>query len=165
MTNDISRFQFSKPATIGICYGEEESIIFNDYLLLKQRALYMQRLAGHMEQHRDDGSEDGKIRMVETRLYIGLNDAETKKQIFETEQYVEQLKNLCFTYHVPFSVAFEEGGYFHESGEYIEEKTLVLTMIDAEADIIQKIAKDLCGLFNQESILVTEDIVKGYYIM
>lgn len=94
-------------------------------------------------------------------LYIGLNDAETKKQMFETEQYVEQLKKLCFTYHVPFSVAFEEGGYFHETGEYVEEKTLVLTLIDAEADMIRKIAKDLCGLFNQESVLVTEDQVKG----
>ena len=139
--------------------------MFNDYLLLKQRALYKQQLAGHMEQHRDDTSGDGKIRMVETRLYIGLNDAETKKQIFETEQYVEQLKKLCFTYHIPFSVAFEEGGYFHENGEYVEEKTLVLTLIDAEMDTIQKIAKDLCGLFNQESILVTEDNVKGCYIM
>lgn len=64
-----------------------------------------------MEKRRDDVSGDGKIHMVETRLYIGLNDAETKKQIFETEQYAEQLKKLCLTYHVPFLVAFEEGGY------------------------------------------------------
>ena len=139
--------------------------MFNDYLLLKQRALYKQRLAEYKEQLRDDASRDEKIQMVETRLYIGLNDAETKKQMFATEQYVNQLKKLCFTYHVPFSVAFEEGGYFHENGEYVEEKTLVLTLIDAELEIIQKIAKDLCRLFNQESVLVTEDHVKGCYIM
>ena len=139
--------------------------MFNDYLLLKRRAQYIQQLAGHMKQHGDDVSRNEKIQMLETRLFIGLNDAETKKQIFETELYVKQLKKLCFTYHVPFSVAFEEGGYFHENGEYVEEKTLVLTLIDAEADIIQKIAKDLCGLFNQESILVTENNVKGCFIM
>ena len=139
--------------------------MFNDYMLLKQRALYMQQLAEQPEQRKDDGSGDGKTQMVETRLYIGLNDAETKKQMFETEQYVEQLKKLCCTYHVPFSVAFEEGGYFHENGEYVEEKTLVLTLIDAEMETIQKIAKDLCSMLNQESILVTEDLVKGYYIM
>lgn len=147
--------------------------MLNDYMLLKQRLLHKQRLAEHLRQRRDGVSEDvsekisedGKIQMVETRLYIGLNDAETKKQIFETEQYVEQLKKLCFTYHVPFSMAFEEGGYFHENGEYVEEKTLVLTLIDAEKDIIQKIAKDLCGLFNQESILVTEGNIKGCYIV
>ena len=147
--------------------------MLNDYMLLKQRLLHKQQLAEHMRQRRDgvsedfseNVSEDGKIQMVETRLYIGLNDAETKKQIFETEQYVEQLKKLCFTYHVPFSMAFEEGGYFHENGEYVEEKTLVLTLIDVEKDIIQKIAKDLCGLFNQESILVTEGNIKGCYIV
>ena len=78
---------------------------------------------------------------------------------------MEQLKKLCFTYHVPFSVAIEEGGYFHENGEYVEEETLVLTLIDSEKDIIRKIAEDLRGLFNQESILVTEDHVRGCYII
>ena len=136
--------------------------MFNDYMLLKRKALQLVR---QMQQCRDGVSGDGKLQMVETRLYIGLNNAETKKQIFETEQYAEQLKKLCFTYHVPFSVAFEEGGYYHENGEYVEEKTLVLTLIDVERDTIQKIAKDLCGMFNQESVLVTEDNVKGCYIM
>lgn len=75
------------------------------------------------------------------------------------------LKKLCFIYHAAFSVAFEEGGYFYEDGDYVEEKTLVLTLIDAERDTIQKIAKDFCSMFHQESILVTEDNVKGYYIM
>jgi hypothetical protein len=60
-----------------------------------------------------------KIQMVETRLYVGLNDAETKKQIFETEKYLQQLKEICFTYHVPFSVGIEEGGYFHDNGDYV----------------------------------------------
>ena len=66
--------------------------MLNDYMLLKQRLLHKQRLAEHMRQRRDgvsedvseNISEDGKIQMVETRLYIGLNDAETKKQLFET---------------------------------------------------------------------------------
>ena len=111
-------------------------------------------------------SENGeKIRMTETRLYVGLNDAQTKKQLFETEQYTEQLKKLCFAYHVPFSVGLEEGGYFHESGEYVEEKTLILTLIDAEKDVVRKIAQDLRTLFHQESVLITEDDVQGCYIL
>lgn len=138
--------------------------MFNDHRLLKQRALFKQFLAEQSRQDGDAASKDGKIQMAETRLYIGLNDAQTKKQIFETEQYVEQLKKLCFTYHLPFSVDYEEGGYFHEDGEYVEEKTLVLTLIDVEWDTIRKMAKDLCGLFNQESILVTEDSVRGCYV-
>lgn len=112
----------------------------------------------------DSPDDDLNVHMVETRLYVGLNDSQTKKQMFETEQYRDQLKELCFKYHLPFSIDTEEGGYFHEDGEYVEENTLVLTLIDAEKDTIEKIAKDLCVLFNQESVLVTEDEVKGYYV-
>ena len=139
---------------------------FNNYLLLKQRSLRQQQLVESMLHHAKAVYEgDGKIQMVETRLYVGLNDSETKEQLFETEQYMKQLKKLCFTYHVPFSVGIEEGGYFHEDGQYVEEKTLVLTLIDAEKDTIQRIAKDLRVLFHQESVLLTEETVKGCYIM
>ena len=136
---------------------------YGNYLLLKQQLLHQQQFL-IQQQMAGESETDGKIRMAETRLYVGLNDAETKKQLFETEQYIEQLKKICFTYHVPFSVGLEEGGYFHENGEYVEEKTLVLTLIDAEKDTIRNIAKDLRTLFHQESILITEDEVKGCYI-
>lgn len=137
---------------------------YNDYMLVKQRLL-QQQLARAKQRLMEDSFESGrKIQMVETRLYVGLNDAETKKQIFETEKYLQQLKEICFTYHVPFSVGIEEGGYFHDNGDYVEEKTLVLTLIDAEKDTIQKIAEDLRELFHQESVLLTEDIVRGCYI-
>jgi hypothetical protein len=45
-----------------------------------------------------------------------------------------------------------------------KNNVLVLTLLDVEKDIIHKIAKDLCSLFNQESILVIEDIVKGLLV-
>ncbi len=131
------------------------------YLLLKQQALLKQQRA---KSKHPSTENDESLRMVETRIYVGLNDAETKKQMFETEQYMEQLKKLCFTYHVPFSVGTEEGGFFHEDGEYVEERTLVLTLIDAEKETIRKIANDLRTLFHQESVLITEDDVKGCYI-
>ena len=137
---------------------------YNDYMLVKQRLL-QQQLARAKQRLMEGSFESGrKIQMVETRLYVGLNDAETKKQIFETEKYLQQLKEICFTYHVPFSVGIEEGGYFHDNGDYVEEKTLVLTLIDAEKDTIQKIAEDLRELFHQELVLLTEDIVRGCYI-
>lgn len=137
---------------------------YNDYMLVKQRLL-QQQLARAKQRLMEGSFESGrKIQMLETRLYVGLNDAETKKQIFETEKYLQQLKEICFTYHVPFSVGIEEGGYFHDNGDYVEEKTLVLTLIDAEKDTIQKIAEDLRELFHQESVLLTEDIVRGCYI-
>ena len=66
--------------------------------------------------------------MTETKIYVGLNDAVTKNQLFSTEKYVKILKNVCFAYGTPFSFALEEGGYIHENGEYTKENTLVLTL-------------------------------------
>ena len=102
--------------------------------------------------------------MTETRIYVGLNDADTKKQEHETAQYVSVLKKVCFNYHVPFSFNTEQGGYMHEDGQYNQETTLVITLIDVERKIVNEIAKDLCVFFHQESVLITEDRIRAYYI-
>lgn len=110
----------------------------------------------------DGGREN--VRMSETRIYVGLNDAETKEQKFRTETSLEMLKNICRKYKVAFSVDVEEGGYFHASGEYVEETSLVLIMMDAGKDTVRNIANDLCRLFHQESVLITEDYVDGFFL-
>ncbi len=102
--------------------------------------------------------------MTETKIYIGLNDSITKNQIFETEKYIRILREVCFAYHTPFSFDVLEGGYIHEDGAYTRETTLALTLIDAEQNVIHEIAKDLCAFFHQESVLITEDRVRAYYI-
>lgn len=108
--------------------------------------------------------EDGVVRLTETRIYIGLNDAVTKKQMFETEKYLDVLKTVCRSYHVPFSVNKEQGGYFHEDGTYTEENSFVLLLIGTEREVVKNIAKDLCTFFGQESVMVTENRIGGYFI-
>lgn len=88
-------------------------------------------------------------------IYIGLNDSETGVQKFATEKYLSILKNVCRSYRVAFSVQVINGGYFHEDGRYIEENTLVLTLLNIEEKTVIEIAKDLCAFFNQESVMVT----------
>ena len=102
--------------------------------------------------------------MTETRIYVGLNDAVEKKQLMETEKYISVLRNVCHAYGLPFSFDVEEGGYIHENGDYTRETTLVLTLIDADKVIVNEIAKDLCTFFHQESVLITESLVRSYYI-
>ena len=102
--------------------------------------------------------------MTETKIYVGLNDSVEKKQLMETEKYISVLRNVCYAYNTPFSFGVEEGGYIHESGEYTRETTLVLTLIDADKTIVNEIAKDLCIFFHQESVLITEGIVRAYYV-
>ena len=102
--------------------------------------------------------------MIETKIYVGLNDSETKTQKLGTERYVSILKNVCRSYGVAFSFQVVEGGYLHEDGTYTQENTLVLSMIDADPKLIEEIAKDLCAFFHQESVLITEDRVRAYYV-
>ena len=102
--------------------------------------------------------------MTQTTIYIGLNDAITKTQIFETEKYIKILKDVCRAYHTSFSFDVIEGGYIHDNGDYTKENTLQLTLIDVEKKRIEEIAKDLCAFFHQESVLITESTIRSYYI-
>lgn len=105
-----------------------------------------------------------KLQMVENRIYIGLNDAQTKEQIHETEKYMSVLKHVCQNYQVAFSVDIENGGYFHDNGEFTEETSFILTLINADKKVVNEIAKDLCSFFHQESVLVTENRIDGYFV-
>ena len=102
--------------------------------------------------------------MKKTEIYIGLNDQDTKVQKFETAKYVSILKNVCISYRVPFSFSLIEGGYIHESGEYTQEATLVLSLIGVEHSTVEEIARDLCVFFHQESVLITAGEVETYSI-
>lgn len=102
--------------------------------------------------------------MIESKIYIGLNDVTTNTQLFENEKYISVLRNVCYAYKVPFSFNVEEGGYIYQNGDYARETSLVLTLIDAEKDVVNEIAKDLCAFFHQESVLVTESRIDSYYV-
>ena len=97
-------------------------------------------------------------------LYIGLNDSETGKQKFGTEKYLSVLRSVCHSYKVAFSFQVIGGGYFHEDGSYVEEKTLVLTLLDAPETVIGEMARDLCAFFHQESVMVTNAVSEVYFI-
>lgn len=104
------------------------------------------------------------LNMIESRIYVGLNDLTTNTQLFENEMYINVLRNVCYSYKVPFSFNVQEGGYIYESGEYARETSLVLTLIDADKAIVNDIAKDLCAFFHQESVLITENQIRAYYV-
>jgi len=132
------------------------------YIMNQQRLIKASR-----EQPADplpEMDQDGNVKMTEHRIYIGLNDTETREQIFETERYLEKLKEVCRNHKAAFSVDVEEGGYYHEDGEYTEETSLVLIMIDTDREKVQRIAKEICALFHQESVLVTENVIDGQFI-
>ena len=95
---------------------------------------------------------------------MGLNDAETRNQEHDDSLYISVLKHVCYGYHVPFSFSMADGGYFHENGEYTQEHTLVLSLIDIEESVAEEIAKDLCVFFHQESVLMAYSDVRTVFI-
>ena len=102
-----------------------------------------------------------KVSMLEeTQVYIGLNDADTRAQKLETDHYVSVLKTVCRMYGVPFSFNVVEGGYIHDDGEYTEERSIVLTLINVPQETVDEIAKELCVHFHQESVWVTTDRIR-----
>ena len=101
---------------------------------------------------------------TQTQIYIGLNDADSHEQIFATERYMSILKDVCRNYHVAFSVNTVSGGYFHDDGSYVEENTLVLTLMDTDKEIVEEIAKDLCVFFHQESVMVSNSTSEVFFI-
>ena len=93
---------------------------------------------------------------VKSTIYVGLNDAVTGVQKYDTEKYIEVMHYVFRHYHVPFSYHQVTGGFFHEDGRFTRENTLVITLIDTDGDTVMEIAKDLCAFFHQESVLVSE---------
>lgn len=102
--------------------------------------------------------------MKEIAICVGLNDAVTKQQIHPTKVYVDVMKTVCRSYHVAFTFVISEGGYFHENGDYTQEKTLVISLLDPQDGVVDAIARDLCAFFHQESVLITESKVRAYFI-
>ena len=123
-------------------------------LYLVRSALNAQRLVG-------DAVRAVRADMVQTQVYIGLNDAETRAQKYDTERYVELSRQVCIEHKMPFSFDVISGGYIHDDGEYTEENTIMLTFIDADQEAVDEIARDLFRLFNQESVLVTTDRIRA----
>ena len=102
--------------------------------------------------------------MTEITISVGLNDATTMQQKYQTEMYVDIMKHVCQNYHVAFSYIVSDGGYFNENGDFTKEKTLVLCLLDPQEGIVNAIARDLCVFFHQESVLITESQVRSYFI-
>jgi len=106
-------------------------------------------------------SREEAVTLDETKVYIGLNDMETKEQKLETERYITILKKICRQCGVPFSFDVVEGGYIHDDGEFTEERSIVLTFIDVPEEKVDEVARESCVLFHQESVLVTIDHIEA----
>ena len=92
--------------------------------------------------------------MIESRIYVGLCDRDSHEQIHDTETYKEALKNICRNHKSPFSLQVIEGGYFHNDGSWVDENTLLITLIGTPQMVVYKI----------ESVMITGNSVLRFNV-
>ena len=97
--------------------------------------------------------------MLESRIYVGLNDKDSHEQHFDTEKCKSIMKAICKDYRTAFSLQVIEGGYYHDDGSWVEENSLLITLIGTPEKTVYKIAKAVCRFFNQESVMITGSAV------
>lgn len=105
-----------------------------------------------------------QIKKKRYTISVGLNDKDEKVQKIQTEKILRLVKNCCKGYAMAFSSYLQEGGYIHDNGEYVLEKSICIVFIDPDEMLVEEVGKDLCAFLNQETVLVTVDEVESYYI-
>lgn len=106
----------------------------------------------------------GDRNMLESRIYVGLLDKDTREQMHDISDYKLRLREICKAYKAPFSVTFMEGGYFHDDGSWVEENSLMVTLLNVPEDTVYAIASGICEEFHQESVIIVMDIVMNYNV-
>lgn len=87
--------------------------------------------------------------------YIGLNDKVAQTQLYETEHYIEVLRNLLDSDEVEsYTYEIVQGIY-----KGMKENTIKLELIDNGQGLSQELLESIKYLFNQECILVTERVL------
>ena len=78
---------------IGNNHGAFLYQLFEEY-----RKQWAENIAPSLRDKRSDSTTppaaSEKLQMTETRIYVGLNDSQTKEQKHETEKYMSVLKNV-----------------------------------------------------------------------
>lgn len=86
------------------------------------------------------------------KMYIGLNDKDTKKQIIPTDKAVDKVNGFLNGIKQDCTLYIGNGLYTHENGERVNEKTLILEFMFIDYERIIEIARALKEMLNQEAI-------------
>lgn len=87
-------------------------------------------------------------------LNVGLNDKDTKIQKIDSIEAYKIVENTLLNNGLNgYTIYQGKGLYKHENGEITQENTLIIEVLFATDDIINKIIKILKQVLNQESIL------------
>lgn len=88
------------------------------------------------------------------RIYMGLNDKDTKKQEVSTGEAYTIFNGLVLRNFDGATVWSAKGVYTHEDGTQVSENTLCCELIFANFIHVKRFVETLKDVFNQESVAV-----------
>lgn len=103
--------------------------------------------------------------MKKYTLNIGLNDKDSKTQeISEIESYSRIIESLNESLIGGYTIHNANGFYTHENGIQVNEKTIIVDIVNEKKEKILKACDSIKKKLNQESILVQEQNIESMFI-
>ena len=95
--------------------------------------------------------EEGDIQYV---LYLGTNDKDTNKPVFEPEEAKTKLKGILIDFMGGYTIQDANGGWIGDDGTEYQEYTLVVYLSDTTEDQVHALCDTLIDTYNQSSLLI-----------
>lgn len=103
--------------------------------------------------------------MKKYTLSIGLNDKDSKTQeISDTESCLRIIESLNESLIDGYTIYNADGFYTHENGAQVNEKTIIVDIVNEKKEKILKACKSIKRKLNQESVLIQEYNIESMFI-
>lgn len=106
-----------------------------------------------------------KKEMEKYTLNIGLNDKDSMAQeISEIESSIRIIESLNESMIHGYTIYNANGFYTHENGKQVNEKAIIVEIVNEKKEKILKACNSIKKKLNQESILVQEQNIESMFI-
>ena len=104
-------------------------------------------------------------KMKKYTLNIGLNDKDSMVQeISEIESCLRIIESLNEQLIDGYTIYNANGFYIHENGAQVNEKTIIVEIVNDKKEKILKACNSIKKKLNQESILIQEQNIESMFI-
>ena len=105
--------------------------------------------------------------MIKHIFSIGLNDKDTKKQIYTSKQAQQKIITALQKHNAitGYTLTTAKGGYKHNNGTFVNENSLILELFDKlPKKFVRTLINNIKDILNQESIAYTKQKVHTMFI-
>lgn len=103
-------------------------------------------------------------RLTKYTLFVGLNDKDTKQQKLTSVEAYKVVETVCNDICNGATISEAVGIYKHNDGTVVIENSLRVELMYTTKDAVLEVIKMLKIALNQESIMMTEDVINMQYV-